>query len=59
MDKGKLVINGFSKKGLCNLPKEQFYSALFAPEIVMNGGIKVFLSFRLRSLCGRKVYILE
>ncbi|SDL28391.1 Predicted Zn-dependent peptidase [Salinimicrobium catena] len=41
-DKGKIVINGFSGKGVCTIPQEEYYSAIFAPEIILNSGINGF-----------------
>jgi predicted Zn-dependent peptidase len=38
-DKGMIVINGFSKRGICEIPEEQIFSALYAPEIILNSGI--------------------
>lgn len=38
-DQGKFVLNGFSRRGACALPQEQFFSALYAPEIVLHSGV--------------------
>lgn len=36
---GKIVINGYSKKGICTVPEEKLYSALYAPEVVLASGV--------------------
>ena len=42
MDKGKVVMNGFSRKAICSVSEEEYFSAIFAPEIILNLGVDGF-----------------
>lgn len=41
-DIGMFVINGFSKKGACEIPEEFLFSALYSADIVLNSGVNDF-----------------
>ncbi|UAB85084.1 insulinase family protein [Zunongwangia sp. SCSIO 43204] len=53
-DKSRLLFNGFSKQGIDCFPKEDYYSALNATEILRNSGVGKFNKFELEQIIDRQ-----
>lgn len=53
-DEKKILIHGFSNMGICNVPEEKYFSALYAPQIVTNSGVNNLNKFEVEQYLEKK-----